>query len=192
MRQIFAGLAITHPSNSPSTATSRTASSPIPASSSTTTSDPTACTASHTTIVRKFEATSWAASKMLESWGIYGTVLKSVQGQSTDYDFAFNAYLPIAWLFGSYALRGQISIRKSSLVSNTFTLRHPSYFTLARVLDSSHPFFEACRSGDVAAVRTMLSSGEGRPTDVDADNNTCLWVSSDYSIAPQFKVLTLI
>jgi hypothetical protein len=130
-------------------------------------------------VIRKFEAISWEASKFLQSWGIDGTVLKSVQGQSTDYDFGFHAQLPLAWLLGCHVLRGQLSIRKSSLISNTFTLRHPSYFTVARVLDWSHPFLEACRSNDVSTVRTMLRSGEGRPTDVDSIGNNCLGVSRD-------------
>jgi hypothetical protein len=189
---MFSGLIITHPSNPPLTATLRTGSSPIPASSSTSTSDPTARTAPRTAIIRKFEGISWQASKILQSWGIDGTVVKSIQGRSTDYDCAFSAHLPLAWLFGSYTLRGQLSIRKSSLISNTFTLRHPSYFTIAQVLDDSHPLFEACLYNDVAAVRTMLSSGEGRPTDIDAEGNTCLWVSRDYNAVSGIMGLTLI
>jgi hypothetical protein len=179
MRRMFSGLTITQPSNLPLTATSRTGSSSIAASASTTTFDPTAPAASQTTIIRKFEALSWEASKTLQSWGIAGSVVKSTQGQSTDYDFGFHTHLPFAWLFGSYALRGQLSIRTSSLVSNTFTFRHPSYFTVARILHDSHPFFEACRSNDVAAVRTMLSTGEGRPTDIDSNGYSCLFVSRD-------------
>jgi hypothetical protein len=192
MRQMFSGLAITHPSNLPLTATSRTGSTSIAASASTIMSDPAAHTASHTAIIRRFVGRSWEASKMLQSWGIYGTVGKSTQGHSTDYDFGFNAQLPLAWLFGSYALRGQLFIRKSLLVSNTFTLRHPSYFTVARVLDSLHPFFKACWCNDVATVRTMLLNGEGRPTDVNHRGKTCFWVSRDYSIAPRPTVLIVI
>jgi hypothetical protein len=189
---MFSGLTITHPSNFPSTAASRTGSSPVLASPSTKSSDPTTRTAPQAALRRKFEAISWKASVMLQSWGIDGTVVKSTQGRSTDYDFGFHTHLPLAWLFGSYALRGQLSIRKSSLVSNTFTLRHPSYFTVARILDDSHPFLEACRSNDVAAVRTMLSTGEGRPTDMTSKGGTCLVVSRNYSIIPRLIVLTII
>jgi hypothetical protein len=192
---MFSGLTITHPSNIPLTAASRTGSgsSPIQASSSTTTFDPTAPAASQTAIIRKFDAISWKASKILQSWGLNASAVKSsTKGESTDYDLGFEIHLPLAWLFGSYALRGQLSIRKSSLVSNTFTLRHPSYFTVARILDDSHPFLEACRSNDVAAVRTMLSSGEGRPTDMNAAGNTCLWVSRGYGFAPRLTFLTVI
>jgi hypothetical protein len=195
MRQMFSGLTITHPSNFPSTAASRTGSgsSPIQASSSTITSDPKARTASQTAMMRKFDAKSWEAGKLLQSWGIRGAVVKSsTQGGSTDYDFGFNTRLPLAWLFGSYALRGQLSLGKNSLVPNTFTLRHPSYFTVARVLDELHPFLAACRSNDITVVRTMLSNGEGRPTDMDAKGHTCLWVGHDCSVAPRFTVLTLI
>jgi ankyrin repeat protein len=192
MRQMFSGLTITQPSNLPSDTTSRTGSPPIIGSSPAITSDSTAHTSPHTAIMRKFEAISWEASKMLQAWGIRGSVVKSTQGHSTEYDFGFNAHLPLAWLFGSYALRGQLSIRKSSLVSNKFTPRHHSYFTVARVLEDSHPFFGACHSNDVATVRTMLSSGEGRPTDVDADGYTCLHVSRDCGIAPRLTVLIVV
>jgi hypothetical protein len=192
MRQMFSGLTITHPSNFPSTAASRTGSSPVLASSSTIASDPTTRTAPQAALRRKFEAISWEASKSLQAWGIAGSVVKSTQGQSTNYDFGFHTHLPLAWLFGSYALRGQLSIWKSSSVSNTFTLRHPSYFTVARILDSSHPFLAACRCNDVAAVRTMLRNGEGRPTDMDSDGKTCLMVSRDCSVAPRLAVLTVI
>jgi hypothetical protein len=190
---MFSGLTVIHPSNPLLTATSRKGSSSIVPSSSTKTSDPTARAASQTTIIRKFEAITWESSKVLQSWGIRGAVVKSsTKGESTDYDFGFNAHLPLAWLFGSYALRGQLSIRKSSPVSNTFTLRHPSYFTVARVLDNSHPFFKACSCNDVVTVRSMLRSGEGRPTDVNHRGKTCFWVSRDYNSAPQLTVLTVV
>jgi hypothetical protein len=193
MRQMFSGLTITHPSTLTAASRTGSGSSPIQASSSTTTSDPTARTASQTAIMRKFEAITWDASKVLRSWGIRGAIVKcSTQGELTDYDFGFNAHLPLAWLFGSYALRGQLSIRKSLLVSNTFTLRHPSYFTVARVLDLLHPFFKACWFNDVATVRTMLLNGEGRPTDVNIHGETCLWVSHEYSIIPRLTRLTVI
>jgi hypothetical protein len=192
MRQMFSGLTITHPSNLPLTATSRPGSTSIAASASTTTFDPTASAAPQMVIIRKFEAISWEASKTLQSWGIANSVVKSTQEQSTNYDFGFHTHLPLAWLFGSYALRGQLSIQKSSLVSNTFTLRHPSDFSIARILDWSHPFIKACRSDDVTAVRTMLHNGEGRPTDVGPDGWTCLGVSRDYSVAPRLTVLTVI
>jgi hypothetical protein len=192
MRMNFAGLAITNISNLPSTATTRTILPPFPASSSTTTSDPTARAAPHTATMRRLQGRPWKASKFLQSWDIDGTVVRSTKEQSTDYDFGFNAYLPLAWLFGSYALRGQLSIRKSSLVPNPFTLRHPSYLTVARVLDRSHPFFQACKCNDVAAVRSMSCNGEGRPTDVDSFGNICLHVSRDCSVTPRLPVLTMI
>ena len=80
----------------------------------------------------------------------------------------------MAWWFGSHVLQGNLSV--SVPRQNTLTLRHPSYFTVARVLDDSHPFFEACRSNDAAAVRDMLRNGEGRPTDEDSEGYGALWV----------------
>jgi hypothetical protein len=192
MRQMFSGLAITHPSNLPLVATSRTGSTSIAASASTTTFDPIASAATQTAIIRKFEAISWKASQILQSWGMTGSVVKSTQGHSTEYDFGFNAHLPLSWLFGNYALRGQLSIRKSSLVSNTFTLRHPSYFTVARILERSHPFLKACQFNDLVTVRTMLRNGEGRPTDVNSHGETCLWVNHNYGPASRLTVLTVI
>jgi hypothetical protein len=193
MRQNLAGLTTTHASNVQLPTKSRTGSCPIPASPSTIKSDPAAHTAPRTAIIRKFEGISWGASRLLHSWGLHGTVVKSsTKGESTDYDLGFKVHLPLAWLLGSYVLRGQLSIRKTCSVSNTLTLRHPSYFTVARVLDSSHPFFKACWFNDVAAVRSMLCNGEGRPTDVGAGGSTGLYVSRDYSVDPRFTMLTVI
>jgi hypothetical protein len=124
---------------------------------------------------------------MLQSWGLHGMIVKSNQGQSTDYDLGFEINLPLAWFFGSHALRGQLSLRKSSLVSKTLTLRHPSYLTVARVYDRSHPFLEACRTNEIAAVRTMLRSGEGRPTDTVLHGMTCLGVSYLYNITSRLS-----
>lgn len=60
---------------------------------------------------------------------------------------------------------------------NTLTLRHPSYLAVGRILDFSHPFFEACRFNDVVVIREMLRNGEGRPTDEDPNGFGPLWVS---------------
>lgn len=64
---------------------------------------------------------------------------------------------------------------------NTLTLRHPSYLAIGRVLDYSHPFFEACRSNDVVVIREMLRNGEGRPTDEDTNGFGSLWVRAAYA-----------
>jgi hypothetical protein len=44
----------------------------------------------------------------------------------------------------------------------------------------------------VAAVRTMLSTGEGRPTDMNSEGGTCLTVSRNYSVISRLIVLTII
>jgi hypothetical protein len=38
----------------------------------------------------------------------------------------------------------------------------------------------------------MLSSGEGRPTDIDVEGKTCLCVSRDYNAVSEIMGLTLI
>jgi hypothetical protein len=129
MRQMYLDMTITHPSNPTSTAASKSVSFLMPTSPSATTPELTTPTTPHTVIKRKFEGIAWEASKMLQSWGLHGVIVESNQGQSTDYDLGFEINLPLAWFFGSHALRGQLSLRKSSLVSKTLTLRHPSYLT---------------------------------------------------------------
>ena len=126
---------------------------------------------------RMYQGSPWALSKGWESRGLQGSVVKSTYGKSTDYNFTFKVNLPLAWLFGSYALTGELSIRTDSIRQNTLTLRHPSYLTVARVLPGTHPFLQALRKNDEATVRAMLRTGEGRPTDVDSDGHNCLYVS---------------
>lgn len=130
---------------------------------------------------RMYQGSPWALSKGWESRGLQGSVVKGTYGKSTDYNFTFKVNLPLAWLFGSYALKGELSLRKDSIRQNTLTLRHPSYFTVARVLADTHPFLEALRKNDEATVRAMLCAGEGRPTDVDSNGYNCLYVSITYS-----------
>lgn len=116
--------------------------------------------------------TSW------ESWGLRGSLSKTTKGSYTHYSVGFTIALPLARILGSYALTGVISIRSCPLAGNLFTFRHPSYFAMARLLDDDHPFFIACRNGDLAAVRVMLQSGEGRPTDIDCSGDGPLVVCS--------------
>lgn len=121
-----------------------------------------------TAIRRVREGDPWKAGERWRSWGLQGTVIKSTHGQNTDYDIVFNIPLPLAWLFGGHALRGQLGFTVP-LRQNTLTLRHPSYFTVARLVDRSQPFMVACLLGDLDAVRTMLRNGDGRPTDRTGD-----------------------
>jgi hypothetical protein len=135
---------------------------------------------------RMYQGSPWALSKAWESRGLQGSVVKSTYGKSTDYNFTFKVNLPLAWLFGSYALKGELSLRTDSIRQNTLTLRHPSYFTVARVLADPHPFLEALRLNDEPTVRAMLRTGEGRPTDVDSNGYNCLYVS----ITDSFETFT--
>lgn len=125
----------------------------------------------HTTplavVKRVFTEEPWDLTERWQSWGLRGSVIKSKQGSYTDYDATFTFSLPLAWLLGKYSLNGQLSFRTSHLWQNTLKLRHPSYFSVARVVELSHPFMGACRNGDIDTVRTMLRNGEGRPTDRD-------------------------
>jgi ankyrin repeat protein len=114
-------------------------------------------------------------------------VIKSTKGRSVDYDVAVSLQLPMAWWFGINILKGQLSV--SFPRQNTLTLRHPSYFAIARVLDYSHPFFKACESNDVAVVQEMLRNGEGRPTDEDPGGYDPLWVRFEQAyIWPVFQL----
>ncbi|KAM0715707.1 hypothetical protein Q7P37_009207 [Cladosporium fusiforme] len=121
---------------------------------------------------RVWEGNPWNSGERWQSWGLRGTVIKSTQGQHTDYDASFTIHLPLAWLIGAYSLNGQLSFRTSPLRQNTLTLRHPSYFTVARIVDSSHPFMMACLTGDLDTVRALLNNGEGRPTDKDENGDS--------------------
>lgn len=127
-----------------------------------------------TDVSRVFHGMLWEASGRWQSWGLQGRILKSSKGLCVDYDAGLVIHLPLAWLFGSHALKGELSVRLSPLRRNTFTLRHPSYFTVARILGKAHPFLVACRDNDARTVCTMLQTGVGRLTDVDRGGNGAL------------------
>lgn len=136
----------------------------------------TARTLSTSAVKRIFGGVSWEASSTWQSWGIHGKVIWSTKGAATDYDVAFSVRLPLAWWFGARILKGELAM--SVPRQNTLKLRHPSYLAAGRVLDISHPFFDACRLNDVVLIREMLRSGEWRPTDEDTDGYSPLWVSA--------------
>jgi hypothetical protein len=50
---------------------------------------------------------------------------------------------------------------------------------MARVVAGTHPFMVACAKGDTKTVRSMLRSGEGRPTDITANGQTPMLVSQE-------------
>lgn len=119
----------------------------------------------------------WRSGKSLGSWGFRGAIVTTKQGYHTDYNVNFSFSLPLARILGSYALTGCSSLRSTPLCRNFFTFRHPSYFAVARLVDEDHPFMSACQHGDIDAVRFMLRSGEGRPTDMTATAITPMFVS---------------
>jgi hypothetical protein len=112
-------------------------------------------------------------------WGSRASLSTSRTGLHTDYDINFSISLPLARILGSYALTGSLSLRYTSLRQNAITLRHPSYFAIARTLEFHHPFMTACLRGDTLTTRSMLQSGEGRPTDVTEYGWTPLYVSQE-------------
>jgi hypothetical protein len=131
-----------------------------------------------------FASTPWKLSKSWATWGLRGSFVAIKGGEYTDSNIQFSISLPLARLLGNYALTGCLSLRSASYCQSALTFRHPSYFAVARVFDQSHPFMHACAMGDVKAIRSMLRSGEGRPTDVTSQCYTPLSVSTnlvDYS-----------
>jgi hypothetical protein len=137
---------------------------------------------------RVFGGVVWDTSPSWQSWGVQGTAIKSTKGQATDFNIAIKLHLPKVWWFGSHVLKGEVAI--SFPYQNTLTLRHPSYFAVARVLDDSHPFVEACKTNDAATVRRMLRSGEARPTDEDDSGFGPLFVSAAATQARSVYLLT--
>jgi hypothetical protein len=174
MKQMLSTMTITAPCPGSPLPSSVLAPSPLPLGSSVSTSVSTARSQSTSAVSRIFEGSAWQASSTWQSWGLYGTVVKSTKGKATDYDVAIRLHLPLAWWFGRHVLRGEVAF--SFPGQNTLTLRHPSYFAVARVLYDYHPFFTACADNDVAVVREMLRNGEGRPTDEDTGGDGPLWV----------------
>lgn len=126
---------------------------------------------------RNYGSHYWELNKSWQYLSLHRNITRSTQGESTNYDFGFRVNLPLAWLFGTHALTGQLGIRTSPR-QNTLTLRHPSYLTVARVLDKTHPFLLAFARNDLGAIRDMLRTGGGRPTDIDCYGQGLLFVST--------------
>lgn len=127
---------------------------------------------------RTLVTSPWRTGSDWENWGFRGALVTTKQGYHTDYNINFSVSLPLARILGSYALTGCLSLRSTPLCRSSFTLRHPSYFAVARVVEQDHPFMMACKNGDIEAVRYMLRSGEGRPTDMTAEGTTPMFVST--------------
>lgn len=126
---------------------------------------------------RSLMKSPWQLNNSWAPWGLRGSLITTKIGPYTDYDVSFSISLPLARILGSYALTGCLSLRSVPLCRSALTFRHPSYFAVARVVDKTHPFMLACRNGDIEAVRLMLRSGEGRPTDITAKGSTPMFVS---------------
>jgi len=126
---------------------------------------------------RTLATVPWTTGKSWENWGLRGAFIMNESDHHSDYSINFSISLPLARILGSYALTGSLSLRSVPLRWSAFTFRHPSYFAVARVVDPDHPFMVACKEGDMKTVRSMLRSGEGRPTDVTAEGYTPMLVS---------------
>jgi hypothetical protein len=126
---------------------------------------------------RTFTSKPWLLAESWKPWGLRGSFVASKKGLKYEYNINFSVSLPLARILGGYAFTGCLSLESVPLFGTALTFRHPSYFAVARVVDESDPFMEACCLGDVETVRTMLRSGEGRPTDVTADGWTPMGVS---------------
>jgi hypothetical protein len=171
---MFSTMTITAPPLRPPSFSNASGLPPLPSGSAASASTTPARNYSTTAVRRIPDGFAWKASGIWQSWGLHGTVIKSTKGQATDYNITIELRLPLAWWFGSHVLNGELAI--SFPRQSTLTLRHPSYFAIARVLDYSHPFLQACESNSVAVVREMLRNGQGRPTDEDPDGHGPLWV----------------
>jgi hypothetical protein len=129
------------------------------------------------TVRRTVVSRPWRLAKRWVPWGLRGSLVTTRKGPNYEYNINFSVSLPLARILGGYAFTGCLSLESMPIFGTAFTFRHPSYFAVARVVGDRHPFIIACEDGDVETVRTMLRSGEGRPTDVTADGWTPMGVS---------------
>jgi hypothetical protein len=126
------------------------------------------------TVTRIISSHPWILSKRWEPWGLRGSMTATKAGAHTDYDINFSVPLPLTRILGNYALTACLSL---SFYRSTLSLRNPSYFSVARVVENDHPFMLACYTGNMETLRVMLRSGEGRPTDLTRDGMTPMAVS---------------
>jgi hypothetical protein len=129
------------------------------------------------TVRRTLASSPWTLARNWESWGLRGSLITSKKGPNYQYNINFSVSLPLARILGGYALTGCLSFESMPLYGTALTFRHPSYFAVARVVSGDHPFIMACAQGDVETVRSMLRSGEGRPTDMNMQGSTSMEVS---------------
>lgn len=137
-------------------------------------------TSRHNALERRSLMSAWKSDISWESWGLRGFLTTTKQGTFTDYNIGFSVSLPLARVLGSYVFSGYLSLRSTPLCQSAFTFRHPSYLAVARVVDQSHPFIQACIQDDLAKARSMLLSGEGRPTDVTIEGTSPMMVSTSF------------
>lgn len=110
-------------------------------------------------------------------WGVRYSLIPTSQGPYRDFCVAMQIPVPLARIIGRYMFVMAVTIRTLPLCHMNLSLRHGSYFAVARVLDNDHKFLVACDRGDLLAVRSMLQDGLGRPTDIGDRNWTPLAVS---------------
>ena len=114
------------------------------------------------------------------SWGVRGSLVTIQEGIRTEHNLTFSLSLCLAKILGRYAVGGILVLRSAPSCRNVFSLRHPSYFGVSRIIDGSDPFMKACYSGDRALVRGLLEAGLGRPTDVTDEGSTPMLVSRNF------------
>jgi hypothetical protein len=116
----------------------------------------------------------WVLSKRWEPWGLRGSMVATKAGAHTDYDINLSVPMHLTRILGNYALTACLSL---SFYRSTLSLRNPSYFSVARVVEDDHPLMLACYTGNIETLRIILRSGEGRPTDLTGDGMTPMAVS---------------
>lgn len=115
-------------------------------------------------------ALPWSAGSPWTFFGIQGSVIPTVQGACRDYSFAMFAKLPFTPIIGKYALLISVAVRTFPLCPFSYRLLGGSNLTVARIVDNDSPFMKACDDGNLIAVRSMLQSGQGRPSDITDQN----------------------
>lgn len=119
----------------------------------------------------------WSAGSIMGYLGVQGSLLPFAGHGFVDYDLAMQVQLPLVAVIGKYAVTVSLSARKFSACPWKITTRHPSSFALARIVAENSDFMLACHRGDLLAVRDMLDSGSGRPTDITSKSWNPMTVS---------------
>lgn len=133
------------------------------------------------TDIRRLQSDPWSFGLNWLILGINGGLIPTIQGPYRDYFLAMQVSMPLLWLAGHHILTMSLSVRTFPLYRYHFRFLPGTSLALSRVVSKSDPFMDACDRGDLLAVREMLRSGRGRPSDVtdgELQNWTPLAVSS--------------